>query len=142
MAGAIIDQGRVIAVVGDEVLVTIETGEACERCGARILCSPGGDKNRNLKAKNQIGAAVGDRVTVEESGNLLLKLSALQYGLPLTGFLTGVFTVYLLAPRVGELLIFGCGLLGLALTGLISWRLVKYMAERSRNFFLATRIVN
>ncbi|MFH1852196.1 MAG: SoxR reducing system RseC family protein [Candidatus Neomarinimicrobiota bacterium] len=143
MTGSVIDRGKVAAIDGDLARVIIEAGSACESCGARILCAPGAGKSRSLTAVNQAGARVGDLVTVEESGGLLLKLSLLQYGLPLLGFITGVAGTWLLpAVREAELLLFIGGLIGLGLGGLLAWLIVRRMARQTRHFFVVSRILN
>ena len=141
MTDSIVDQGLVVALDGDQAQIEIETGEACESCGARVLCAPGTDKLKTITAYNEINAVVGDLVEVREGGNLLLKLSLLQYGPPLIGFLTILFTAHLIYPSLNELLLFICGLGGGAIGALLSWLGVKKMSQNPEHFLSIGRIL-
>ncbi len=123
--------------------IKVEAGEACEHCGARILCAPGADNSRQIVAYNTIAAQVGDQVVVEEEDNLLLKMSVFQYGLPLVGFIGGIGLVYLNPNfRSNEIGLFIAGLIGLALGAGLSWLGVRRMARKPGHFLMITRIVN
>ncbi len=142
MAESVIDRGRVIDLVGDQARVEIAAGEACAGCGARVLCSPGTNNSNTLTAFNEIGAKMGDQVEVRERGNLLLKLSLLQYGLPLLGFVLGLFGIYSLIGQDNELILFVAGCLGLGLGALLAWLGIRYLARQPQHFLVVTRILN
>ncbi len=142
MAESVIDQGHVIDLVGDQARVEIATGEACAACGARVLCSPGANNSNTLTAFNEIGAKMGDQVEVRERGNLLLKLSLLQYGLPLLGFVLGMFGIYLIIGQDNELILFIAGCLGLGIGALFAWLGIRYLARQPQHFLVVTRIIN
>ncbi|MBC8402058.1 MAG: SoxR reducing system RseC family protein [Candidatus Marinimicrobia bacterium] len=142
MAESVIDQGRVIDLVGDQARVEIATREACAACGARFLCSPGTKNSNTLTAFNEIGAKMGDQVEVRERGNLLLKLSLLQYGLPLLGFVLGLFVIYLIIGQDNELILFLTGCLGLGFGALLAWLGIRFLARQPQHFLVVTRIIN
>ncbi len=143
MTDVIIDRGVVVAREGANIRIKVEAGEACESCGARILCSPGGENSRTIVAYNAIDAQVGDKVEVAEEGNLLLKMSAFQYGIPLLGFLCGIGISYVLSDSENnELILFLSGLIGLAVGAGLSWLGVRRLARRPAQLLIATRLVN
>ncbi len=143
MTEQIIDRGRVVELEGSYARVNIEAGDACKACGARILCAPGGGKKQDLLADNRAGAEIGDRVAVEEGGNLLLKLSVLQYGIPLAGFVGGLLITYLVpAWREFELILFSGAAAGLAAGGGVSWYIISRMARQTKDYFIVTQVLN
>ncbi len=141
MPESIIDQGRVTALDGDQAQVEILIGDACTTCGARILCKPGSNDMNTLTAYNQVQAQIGDRVEVRESGNLLLKLSFLQYAVPLLGFTAGIFIPYLIIGGQNELLLFLLGCLGCGLGACITWLGMRSLAGNPQHFLTITSIV-
>jgi positive regulator of sigma E activity len=75
------------------VKVKKDQSKKCKGCG---LCyKVRGDKYL-LKAKNEIGAETGEKVKIEISENVLLKISLFIYLFPLLGFLLGIFTAYVI----------------------------------------------
>lgn len=116
--------GIVKSVTENETVVTLQPTEACEDCGARLFCRPGKNGAHEMRVVNAVGAVPGQVVELAETGNLLLILSLLQYGLPLVGLLSGIFLVYGTAPvtvavRI-ELIMAVAGLAGLLLGGVIA----------------------
>ena len=142
MSDQVSDTGIIAKIDGNYVTITIETTDSCKDCGIRFLCSPGFDKEKTITLENKIDAEVGDRVSITETSNILLKLSFLQYGLPLIGFLLGIVfgtqTNVKLQPV--EFYQFLFGLLGLGLAGLISYLIIKGMAKKPRKFFKFEKI--
>lgn len=131
----------VVSLEGDLARIQIEPGTACESCGARLICAPGRGQSQYLTALNRAGARVGERVVVEESGNLLLKLSLLQYGLPLAGFLGGLFVFQLSPARANDLLLFVAGIVGLTLAGLLARLILRRMSRQPGSFLYVARVV-
>ncbi len=133
MTKQVADTGTVTEVSDNLVTIFLESTDNCEGCGIRFLCSPSSDTDKIITLENRINAKVGDRVTVSESSNILLKLSLLQYGFPLFGFLLGVIVSTLIAIpwKPIELLQFLCGLLGLGVAGILSYLIIKRMAKES-----------
>ncbi len=146
MSEAVFDHGIVRTVKNGTAFVAISENESCEHCGAKILCSPQGGKERGIHARNPYNACVGQHVEVSESEDLLLQLSVIQYGLPLFGFLAGVFALYLThisLPGVAEeLLYFLGGITGLGIASLFSWKWADYLARKSGFYFEITKIYN
>lgn len=142
MSDQVSDTGIVTNINGNYATITIDTDDSCKTCGIRFLCSPGSDKDKIITLENTIDAKVGDRVAISEASNILLKLSFLQYGLPLIGFLLGIiiaiqFTINL---QPVELYQFLCGLLGLGLAGVISYMIIKGMAKKPGKYLKFEKI--
>ena len=142
MSDQVSDTGIIIRINGNYVTITIETTDSCKDCGIRFLCSPGSDKEKTITLENTIDAKVGDRVAISETSNILLKLSFLQYGLPLIGFLLGIIiaTQFNINLRPVEFYQFLCGLIGLGIAGLISYMIIKWMAKKPGKFFTFKKI--
>ena len=144
MSEGIIDEGIVQRIEGDKAFVTLMENDACEDCGARIMCAPGEEGERGVLARNQIGAVIGQKVQVTESRDLLLKLSLMQYGLPLLGFLLGIFALYFskitVAGIADEVVYFVGGLVGLTLMSAVSWKWAALASQDEDNYFEITKI--
>jgi len=140
-----IDQGVVTRLENGRAFVSIDEQSACKHCGAKILCAPGQSGERGLMAKNTVDAKVGDYVTVAESGQLLLKISAMQFGLPLLGFLVGIFLLYFTGFNVlsipPEVWMFLGGLAGLGITSLIARQWANRLAETANDSFIISNII-
>lgn len=82
--------GIVLALQGTQASVRITRSSACATCGK---CGHGLDAPRELiiKARNTVGAAVGDAVRLAVEDVSFLKAAAIVYGVPLGGALTGFF---------------------------------------------------
>ena len=142
MSDQVSDIGIISIIKGNYATIPINNDDSCKTCGIRFLCSPGSDKDKIITLENTIDAKVGDRVTVSEASNILLKLSFLQYGLPLIGFLLGaVFgTQIQIQWQPVELYQFLCGLLGLGFAGIISYMIIKGMAKKPGKLFKFNKI--
>lgn len=116
--------GRVTEIKDDTAYVEFRSGEACNRCGARIICSPGSSGKRSVVAKNLVGAHVGDSVGVDQSEMALIKMSLMQYGIPMVGFIAAIVGADQSGIVVGniphELLLFLSGIGGLLIGGVAS----------------------
>lgn len=139
------ETGIVTDIQGEEALVQLNLQEACETCGARLLCVPDNSGKRILRVANPIHARVGSRVAISEQSGFLLKLSVLQYGIPFIGFLSGIFLLYFTGVTVAalppELIMFSGGLVGLFLGAVISRRLAGKIAGSGETFFEIARIL-
>jgi len=136
------DTGTITKIVGDIVTISFESTDNCDGCSIRFLCSPKSYQDKIIKLKNTINAKIGEKVAVSEASNILLKLSFLQYGSPLIGFLLGIiiatqFNIYL---QPIELYQFLCGLLGLGLAGLISYMIIRIMAKNPNKLYKYKKI--
>lgn len=99
MKPSIPEIGTVIRLQGDSAVVMLKGGESCKGCGqAEIgLCKAGGT-TMVLTAKNQIGAKVGDSVTVGVDAATKTKGYFLAFIIPLASLVLGT----LLGHIIGE----------------------------------------
>jgi sigma-E factor negative regulatory protein RseC len=136
------DIGLITRIDNNFATIAIDSTDDCKDCGIRFLCSPGSEKEKIIRLENTIDAKVGDRVSISEASNILLKLSFLQYGLPLIGFLLGIVigTQIPIKLQPVEFYQFLCGLFGLGLAGLISFLIIKEMAKKPGNYFKFVKI--
>jgi positive regulator of sigma E activity len=132
LSDSVIDHGVVTKVSEDSVHVKFEQKDQCSSCGARLLCLPHKSKFPTLVAKNTDSVEVGDNVIVKSRGNALFRLSIYQYGLPLTGFIVGIFLSNLIFANVTndykEVILFAGGLIGLVIAGIAARLLLKRIA--------------
>jgi sigma-E factor negative regulatory protein RseC len=137
LSNQVSDTGIITKIENNFATITIDSTDDCKNCGIRFLCSPGSHKEKIITLENTIDAKIGDRVAISEASNILLKLSFLQYGLPLIGFLLGIIfgTQVKIQWQPIELYQFLCGLLGLGLAGIISYMIIKRMAKKPGNYF-------
>lgn len=145
MAGADFETGIVKSIQDGRTIVEIVPGEACESCSARILCRPGNSGRHELAVLNPIGAEPGQTVQLAETGNLLLILSLMQYGLPLLGLLCGVFLVYGIDPKITgvriELIMAVAGLFGIILGGFLARMILRHLSGTIDTVFRITAIL-
>ena len=88
------ETGIVDKTEGDYVLVTLEEHEACQHCHAKVICKPSESGLREVKLKNTLEAQKGDKVILESSDKEHIKLTFMQYGIPLLGFFLGLLLSY------------------------------------------------
>jgi sigma-E factor negative regulatory protein RseC len=142
----VLDTGIITSIQGNEALVTIDAQTTCESCGARVLCVPDQSGKRILKASNPLNAKIGTRVAVRDTSTFLLKLSFLQYGIPLLGFLIGIILCYItdvsLKIIAKELVMFGGGVIGLGIGAFVARYFAQRMAENNSAYFTIFRILN
>jgi len=134
MSDIAVEAGVVIKTNGDRALIQLMENEVCEHCSTRILCRPSSKGTKEMLVLNPINAEIGQTVEISEIGNLMLKLSLMQFGLPLLGLILGIFSIYLSGYKVSffsfELLMMIAGLIGLTVAGGITWLWSKYVAQR------------
>ena len=137
MSAQVSDTGIITKIDDNIATITVDSTDDCKDCGIRFLCSPGSDNQKIITLENTIDAKVGDRVAISEASNILLKLSFLQYGSPLIGFLLGIIiaTQFTINLQPVEFYQFLYGLLGLGLAGVISYTIIKRMAKKPNNYF-------
>jgi len=138
------ETGVVINVQGDNAVVELNLNVGCEACGARIVCLPDGSGRKRLNVANPIHAKIGNTVMISETSQFLLKLSALQYGVPLLGFLAGIFLIYYSGFGFGgippEVTAFSGGIIGLFLSAFLSRHWAHHLAETGHSFFSIQKI--
>lgn len=119
---ALEQQAIVMEVFGDKARVRGSRASACGHCAGQAACGTLGSwaqRFADMDVHNGVGARVGDTVTVRIADGVLLKSTAVLYGLPMLAFVIGGIMAQLLAQAVavhGELWSVTGALLGLALT--------------------------
>jgi positive regulator of sigma E activity len=139
------ESGLVTALQDDKATVRLARNESCDKCAAKIICRPGDDGFREMLAFNRLQASVGDNVEISETGNLLLKLSLIQFGIPLLGLLLGIFLVNYLQPNdtflSKEVNMSIGGLVGLVAGGFVVWSTLKTWAKKVSCVFEIVRVI-
>jgi sigma-E factor negative regulatory protein RseC len=76
--------------------------DACDHCGQKGFCqmSDGGDK-MVVKAKNALGAKIGDEVEIYLSAGKKFKVLFIVYIFPVLGLLSGAILGHSIAPLIG-----------------------------------------
>jgi sigma-E factor negative regulatory protein RseC len=90
MAEEIQEQGLVLEIREGLAIVSVSRTDACEACGARILCRVSGEENPRIIARDPLGAKPGDRVQISAPGRSVLLASFFLYGIPLLLLLLGI----------------------------------------------------
>ncbi len=136
--------GLVESVSGEKAIINLNQSDSCKKCHARLLCRPDSSGKRQITALNPLNARPGQKVSIKESGNLLLLLSFMQFGLPLILLLVGIFladgfklTIFDAPP---ELAMSICGLIGLLTGGIIARIWASRKANTSTAVFEITSI--
>ena len=94
------EQGIVIKTNSGAAWVkTVKSGN-CAGCSARGSChTMGGDDQMEVKAINEVGAKVGDRIILSFKTSSLLKASFLLYVFPILLLIVGAAIGQAMAPR-------------------------------------------
>ncbi|MDX2471731.1 MAG: SoxR reducing system RseC family protein [SAR324 cluster bacterium] len=124
--------GFVTKLEGAFAWVKLQESNSCHSCGAKDVCRPGEDGSKDLKVDNPVGACVGMQVSVAEKGRVTLKISFLQFGLPLLSLLLGMgLTSYLPQPDGWplELVQSLYGFCTMFISGVISWTWANSLAN-------------
>ena len=101
--------GKVIEIIGEDVMVSHKRTGACESCR---ICARGRDDNEMImRARNACEAATGDFVEVELQEGALLKAVTIAYGIPFVAMVVGFALGYLLG---GEIAAFAIGIVLMA----------------------------
>jgi len=141
---AIIGKGIVRFVQDETALVEVPDLDACTHCGIKMICGRGARKQGMLRAGNVLHATVGQMVGLTEYRGILVRVSFMQYAVPLLGFFLGVFIPYcsgLSIPAVAdELVLFSFGLSGLFLGGAISWKWMLRLTRLHKHLFQISAI--
>lgn len=83
------EEGIVIKIVPEGAVVRVKKKDACHGCPSATLCHMGKSGEREVLAKNPVGAHEGQMVEIEIRDGLLLRASFIIYILPLFGLLIG-----------------------------------------------------
>jgi sigma-E factor negative regulatory protein RseC len=94
------EQGIVIKTDSREAWVkTVKSGN-CAGCSARGSChTMGGDDEMEVKAINEVGAEVGDRIVLSFKASSLLKATFLLYVFPILLLIIGAAVGHKMAPK-------------------------------------------
>lgn len=105
MRGGMEDIGKIVEERGKTALVAVEkkAGPGCSGCG---LCRAGKDGGNYLEAENVIGAKAGEKVKVYVPEKALFTATCFLYGLPVLGFILGVFLGSLVSNTVVRIFIY------------------------------------
>ena len=115
--------GAVKRIKGQYAEVEVKRSTACESCSAAHVC-PSGRKDAVVRARNDAGAAVGDRVRLETPSGSVLKYAFAVFVFPLLLALAAFLAVSAFAGETAAIL---SALGGFALAFLI----VFFTLERS-----------
>lgn len=86
------EEGRVVKIEPGYAIVHAERGSSCEGCSSKSSCQTMGgtdEKTMEIRAINEIGAKVGDKVRIAIDSVILLKSSFLIYIVPLIFMIAG-----------------------------------------------------
>ena len=96
------EQGVVIRIDSSTAWVKTVKSSACKGCTARGSChSLGSSDDVEVKAINEAGAKVGDRIVLSLETSSLLKASFLLYVFPILLLLIGALMGQEIAPYLG-----------------------------------------
>ncbi|MBC8375311.1 MAG: SoxR reducing system RseC family protein [FCB group bacterium] len=129
------ETGFIQSANGSGVTILFATGDACDSCdscGLKVACAPGKQSQRLLTLPQAGEFQPGQKVQIEELSNLELHLALIQFGLPMTAFLIGLFLGYLLPfqdilPR--ELSAFLVACVGLGISFFAARQLVQKIVD-------------
>ena len=142
------EEGRVTSVDGNYAFVSAQPSSACEGCSQKGACHVlGGGGEMVIKALNDIGATVGNRVVVAISSRTFFKASALIYLLPVAALIAGGLFGKAMAPHLGlnvqaEVLSAIFGLMSLVASFIAVKLLAKKIGERKTDQARVIRVLN
>lgn len=143
-------QDREIGLVlqKDRKYVTVElfSSEACDKCAARVLCKATETGKRVVKAISEAEINIGDAVEIEQIGRNVLKISLLQYGIPLGVFIITIISFYSLlkirlSHGMSELVAFLSATAIVIITGFIIRAIFGKISRESLPMFKVVRVV-
>jgi sigma-E factor negative regulatory protein RseC len=134
----------VIAIKGNEAIVSGRRASACGDCAGKASCSTLGswrERVVEMRVKNSIHARVGDEVLLELPDTVLLRVAFRLYGLPMLAFVLGGLFIRNLALSAGwplpEVWAAAAGVLAVLAT--YSW--ILYSSGNSRANEIEARMV-
>jgi len=123
--------GKVIAIEGNEVTVSIKAHAACAGCK---VCVRNKDGTMQSKALNLCNADLGDYVEVELKDGTLTHVVGIAYGIPFGAMLIGFVVGYQLLGEVFAFIL-GISFVTISFLGLRAWD-----KKRKTNNFLPVAI--
>ena len=115
--------GRVKKIKGRFAEVEVTRSSACESCSAAHVC-PSGRKDAVVRARNDAGAAVGDRVKLETPSGSVLKYAFAVFLFPLILAAAAFFAVSSFAGETAAVVSAAGGLV-------LAFAVVFFTLERS-----------
>ena len=101
-------QGVVVAVKGQSVVIRAERESSCSSCAGKSACGTLGSWDSEKKSgqyeielPNEMGATLGDEVTVEVPDQLILTTSMKFYGAPVLAFIMAGAVSFSMAKSAG-----------------------------------------
>jgi sigma-E factor negative regulatory protein RseC len=88
------DRGLVIARHGGVVTIRLLPRDGCASCSLTQFCIGSKESNPTIRATAPPEISQGDLVEVSLDDSIILKASAIMYGVPLVAFLAGVLGGY------------------------------------------------
>src|SRR5664280_905095 len=88
------DRGLVIGRHGDAVTIRLLSRDGCASCTLTQFCIGSKESSPTVRATASPEIAQGNLVEVSLDDSIILKASAIMYGVPLVAFLTGVLGGY------------------------------------------------
>ena len=95
------DRGLVLSRHGDMAMVRLQPHDACASCSLTQFCVGSKETSPTIKAIAPSGVVQGDLVEVSLDDSIILKATAIIYGLPLAAFLAGVSGGYAFSSLAG-----------------------------------------
>ncbi len=99
------ETGTIISIDGSKAVIQLDRGDSCDGCN---VCHAFGESKMQLEATNNIGAQVGDCVTVVVEPKQVVKSSMLIFMFPLLMMLLGYAVAVRFIPPFTE----GVGIIG------------------------------
>ncbi len=128
------EQGTVIDIRGNKILVETGTASWCGGCAISHSCAIGADGvSRRLWMDNDGGALVGDEVTFEIAEKEVVAGAAVVYLLPVLMLIAGIILGASGRDRFGlegDLPLLAGGAAGLVLAALFVWALSAIMKKK------------
>ncbi|HDN59448.1 MAG TPA: hypothetical protein ENF20_05780 [Candidatus Marinimicrobia bacterium] len=138
--------GLVLEKDKESVTVELFRSDACDRCAARVLCKSIETGKRVVKAISETEANIGDAVEIEQIGKNVLKISLLQYGIPLALFIITTISFYsLLKTRLShgmlELIAFLSATAVVIISGFLIRVIFRKISRESLPMFKVIKVV-
>lgn len=97
----VIEEGIVVEQKGGQVLVSMDRREACEGCPTTHICKADGNR-MILRAKDPLGASIGQKVKVAVEPANYLYPAFWVYGFPLISLIGGAIAGQLLSMALSQ----------------------------------------
>lgn len=133
MKPSIPEIGTVIRLQEDSAIILLKGGESCKGCGqAKIgLCRAGGT-SMVLTAKNQIGAKIGDIVTIGLDRSVKVRGYLLAFVIPIISLILGSLIGYIVGGYFeAPFLDFSVGFSALIISYYFSLKMLKRLDSSS-----------